>query len=390
MQGLDSLRRAADAGHLQAAVEAARILIYLVSSRSALSEAVTRLEAVESAGHGEAAYLLALLAISDAVLVRDFDQLDQRILSSAKAGFAPAQRALALMLGAQPGARAQAAAVHWFGQAAAAGDVISAQLVAERLRHGEGTPVDTTAAEALDRQLEQAGASRLPSTSSHQLAADGEPESETLILSSSALLKVPAADPRCDRPRLLVYPSLLSVEECRFVIAMALPRLRRSRVFDPSLGHADEQSIRNSSDCAFDPLLEDFYLRLLQRRMALAAECELVQGEQLIVLRYLPGERYLPHRDYLSPRVLAANRPDAGQRMRTVCVYLNTVTGGGDTDFPLLNQRVDPKAGQAVVFDNLTPDGVADPDSLHAGLEVTEGEKWLATLWLRQGRYRAF
>src|SRR3546814_1912938 len=60
-----------------------------------------------------------------------------------------------------------------------------------------------------------------------------------------------------------------------------------------------------------------FRSRLLQLRMALAAGCELVQGEQLIVLRYQPGERYLPHRDYFSPSALAAHRPDAGQRMRS-------------------------------------------------------------------------
>jgi len=29
-------------------------------------------------------------------------------------------------------------------------------------------------------------------------------------------------------------------------------------------------------------------------------------------------------------------------------------------------------------------------DSLHAGLPVLQGEKWLATLWIRQGQYRAY
>jgi hypothetical protein len=43
-----------------------------------------------------------------------------------------------------------------------------------------------------------------------------------------------------------------------------------------------------------------------------------------------------------------------------------------------------------VIFDNLAPDGQPDPRTLHAGLPVREGEKWLATLWLRERRYRAF
>jgi hypothetical protein len=35
-------------------------------------------------------------------------------------------------------------------------------------------------------------------------------------------------------------------------------------------------------------------------------------------------------------------------------------------------------------------DGRPDPDTLHAGVPVERGEKWLATLWLRQRRYRDF
>src|SRR3546814_10387329 len=133
-----------------------------------------------------------------------------------------------------------------------------------------------------------------------------------------------------------------------------------------------------------------FRSRLLQLRRALAEGCELVQGEQLILLRYQPGERYLPHRDYFSPSALAAHRPDAGQRMTTVCVYLNPVTAGGGTEFPELGIRVDPTPGAAVVFDNLDATGAPAASSCHAGLAVDSGEKWLATLWLRQRRYRMF
>ena len=49
-----------------------------------------------------------------------------------------------------------------------------------------------------------------------------------------------------------------------------------------------------------------------------------------------------------------------------------------------------PVPGRAVVFDNLLADGRPDPESLHAGLPVARGEKWLATLWLRERRYRHY
>jgi hypothetical protein len=52
--------------------------------------------------------------------------------------------------------------------------------------------------------------------------------------------------------------------------------------------------------------------------------------------------------------------------------------------------RVAPEPGKAVIFDSLHADGTPDPDSLHAGMPVEDGEKWLATLWIRQGRYRTW
>ncbi|MBB3824119.1 hypothetical protein FHR50_000269 [Xanthomonas arboricola] len=78
----------------------------------------------------------------------------------------------------------------------------------------------------------------------------------------------------------------------------------------------------------------------------------------------------------------------AGNRLRTVCVYLNAVEAGGQTDFPVAGVSVQPRAGSVVCFDNLHADGRPDPDSLHAGLPVVAGTKWLGTLWMRQQRYR--
>src|SRR3546814_9603022 len=105
-----------------------------------------------------------------------------------------------------------------------------------------------------------------------------------------------------------------------------------------------------------------------------------VCSSDLIVLRYQPGERYLPHRDYFSPSALAAHRPDAGQRMTTVCVYLNPVTAGGGTEFPELGIRVDPTPGAAVVFDNLDATGAPAASSCHAGLAVERSEEHTSEL----------
>lgn len=389
-EGLRHLRRAADQGHRDAQVQTARVLMYLTAAPPDMDEAVTRLRIAESAGDTQAPYLLASLALAGIGLPRDLAQINHRLNASALGGHVPAIRAVAMMLGGDPDPRAQDVAIQLFSQAAATGDVVSARLLAERLRRGEGATVDSASVRTLDGQLQRVGVMPLPATEAHVFPPVATNRGQLPQLSTAARITVPASATLNAAPRVARVGGLFSAEECRFVIAMAEPHLRRSQVLDPSVGMASTRSIRNSSDASFDPLLEDFYLRLLQLRMAFAAGCELVQGEQLIVLRYHPGERYLPHRDYFSPSALAAHRPDAGQRRTTVCVYLNPVTAGGGTAFPDLGLRVDPKAGAAVIFDNLDATGAPAPSSRHAGLSVETGEKWLATLWFRQGRYRLF
>jgi hypothetical protein len=179
------------------------------------------------------------------------------------------------------------------------------------------------------------------------------------------------------------------------LIAASQPQLHPSQTADPVTGVPYTLPVRTSSEASFDPLMESSAVRSVLLRMAAAAGIDLPQGEQLTVLRYAPGQQYRPHRDYLPASTLELDRPQAGNRVRTICVYLNPVEAGGETEFPVAGLRVAPLPGRAVIFDSMVfdaahPEGRLDPDSLHAGLPVAAGEKWLATLWIRQRRYRDF
>ena len=109
-------------------------------------------------------------------------------------------------------------------------------------------------------------------------------------------------------------------------------------------------------------------------------------AEPISVLRYLPGEEYKSHYDYFTvdeqgmPQVQDTN----GQRIVTVFMYLNKTDAGGETEFPRLAIKVLPEKGKAVAFLNCDAKGQPDLDTLHAGLPVIRGEKWLATLWFRE------
>lgn len=383
--------RAAQAGHPGAQVEYARMRLYGIVDAPAPQDAVPWFERAERAGHPLATEYLAKIAIGGVALPRDM-RMNERVLRGVQAEHAPSLLAAAVHFGRKPNADDQVLCLQLLERAAGRGDIAAAVLLAERLAHGEGCEAQPDVAQRLWAQLADAGIERVPGFT---LPPPGRADAPARQLALEEALQAPEARVLSTQPRVSVIDRLLSADECRLLILSARPHLHASRTLDPNSGQALNIELRTSHDAQFDPVLESLAVRLVQWRMAAAAGLELVNAEPLIVLRYAPGQEYKPHRDYLPPASIARDGPQAGNRRRTICVYLNPVTAGGATEFPVAGLRVDPLPGRAVVFDNLTydatsPQGRPDPDSLHAGMPVEAGEKWLATLWIRQGRYRAF
>lgn len=383
--------RAAQAGHPGAQVEYARMRLYGIVSAPAPQEALPWFERAERAGHPLAAEYLVKLAIGGVALPRDM-RMNERLLRGVQHEHAPSLLAAAVHFGRKPHADDQALCLQLLERGAARGDIAAAVLLAERLAHGEGCEAQQDAARELWMQLEAAGVEPVPDFT---LPPPGPTDAPPRQLALEEALSPPQARVLSTQPRVSVIDTLLSADECRLLIVHARPHLHASRTLDPTSGQALNVDLRTSHDAQFDPLLESLAVRLVQWRMAAAAGLELVEAEPLIVLRYAPGQEYKPHRDYLPPASIARDGPQAGNRRRTICAYLNPVAAGGATAFPVAGLQVEPQPGRAVVFDNMlyddaSPQGRPDPDSLHAGLPVETGEKWLATLWIRQGRYRAF
>ena len=378
-------RRAADAGHAHAQLEAARMQLHGIGTSADVAAAIERLLRAEAAGHPVASYLLATVALGGVALQAE-DRLNERLFAAVQADFPPALRAAAIHFGRKRNPSDQATCLQLLERAAGRGDAAAAALLAERLAGGEGCEPQPDAADGIWEQLRHGGIAPIPRFAAGAPPSDAAPNrlafEDDLVEVDARVLST--------RPRLRAIDGLLSADECRLLMLSAAPMLRPSTTADPATGQIVANDLRTSADASFDPLVEDFALRMIQLRMTRAAQCPLVDAEQLIVLRYQPGEQYRPHRDYLPQSTIDGDHPEAGNRARTICVYLNEVEDGGETEFPVAGVRVKPQAGRAVIFDNLREDGSPDVDSLHAGAPVVRGEKWLATLWIRQGQYRAF
>lgn len=188
------------------------------------------------------------------------------------------------------------------------------------------------------------------------------------------------------QPELFVLSNLLSAGECETLMTAAKPRLLRSRTVDTTTGGEALNRDRTSHGMFF-LRAELEVVRRVEARVARLLRWPVKNFEGLQVLRYRQGAQYRPHYDYFgadepaTPALLMRG----GQRVATVIMYLNAPDSGGATVFPDLDLRVKPTPGSAVFFNYAQ----AHPASLslHGGDPVTAGEKWVATLWLRERQF---
>ncbi len=184
-------------------------------------------------------------------------------------------------------------------------------------------------------------------------------------------------------PQLVLFGSVASDAECNALMEAARPRLSRSLTVATQSG-GEEAHVDRTSEGMFFSRGENEVVSRIEARLAALLNWPIDHGEGLQVLRYRPGAEYKPHYDYFDPKepgtpsILARG----GQRVATVILYLHQPTAGGDTVFPEVGLHVAPTKGHAVFFSY--PQAHPASHSLHGGAPVLEGEKWIATKWLRE------
>jgi prolyl 4-hydroxylase len=189
-------------------------------------------------------------------------------------------------------------------------------------------------------------------------------------------------------PRIVLFGNLLSAEECDELIELSRGKLARSSVVNNETGAYDIHPHRTSKGTYFNRG-ENALIRRIEARIADLVQFPEENGEPIQILHYEPGGEYKPHFDYFDPKQPGNEQvlKQGGQRIATLVMYLNDVEAGGSTVFPEVGIDVLPRRGNAVYFAYCTENGTLDPRSLHGGSPVGAGEKWIATKWIRQGRY---
>jgi prolyl 4-hydroxylase len=109
-------------------------------------------------------------------------------------------------------------------------------------------------------------------------------------------------------------------------------------------------------------------------------------AEPLQGQRYAVGQEFKAHTDTFEPGGPDYERfcSSAGQRTWTMMVYLNQPAAGGATRFKQISKMIHPETGKLVAWDNLLPDGRPNYATLHQGMPVRAGVKYIITCWFRQ------
>lgn len=193
-----------------------------------------------------------------------------------------------------------------------------------------------------------------------------------------------------ESPSIVLLQNLLDGPECDALITLARDRLQRSPVVNPDTGDENLIDARTSMGAMFQ-VGEHALIQRIEARIAAITGLPVEHGEGLQILNYKPGGEYQPHFDFFNPKRVGEARQlrVGGQRVATLVIYLNSPPAGGATAFPKLGLEVAPVKGNAVLFRYKQADGTLDERTLHAGLPVESGEKWIATKWLRELPYRS-
>ena len=196
------------------------------------------------------------------------------------------------------------------------------------------------------------------------------------------------ADPRSRDAALgnaqMVYvDDFLTADQCAALVA----EIERNRRPSTLLSDKADTAFRTSDSCDMHRYSE--LVRPIDESIAALLGLPPDRGETMQGQRYAPGQHFRAHHDYFHegepywPRM----RDSGGQRTWTAMIYLNDVVEGGATWFPLAGVRVKPKRGLLLAWNNMAADGRPNTATIHEGMAVVEGVKYIVTKWFREGNW---
>jgi prolyl 4-hydroxylase len=187
---------------------------------------------------------------------------------------------------------------------------------------------------------------------------------------------------RVPSPRIELFdrPGFLPPALCADLVALIERQRRPSEIADAN----GDNYFRTSETCDLDP--DEPSVRDLAARLFALNAIDPAHGEPAQGQRYDVGQEFKAHTDYFEPdgRDFFRFCSVSGQRTWTFMIYLNDCDAGGATRFKVVDKLFRPETGKLVCWNNRRPDGSLNPATLHHGMKVRKGRKYVITQWYRE------
>jgi prolyl 4-hydroxylase len=195
------------------------------------------------------------------------------------------------------------------------------------------------------------------------------------LLGEPRALKLPT--PLLD---VFVVRQFLSPAECAELIGL----IDKNRVPSTLLAPTDDPDYRSSESCNLAPW--DPIVRRIENKLVHLLDIDFELGETIQGQRYAVGQQFKPHHDFFYRNTVYWDEMQrtGGQRTWTAMAFLNTPEEGGHTNFPQAGIKVAPVAGNLLVWNNLDAAGEPNMNTLHQGMPVLAGTKYIITKWHRE------
>jgi prolyl 4-hydroxylase len=196
-----------------------------------------------------------------------------------------------------------------------------------------------------------------------------------IIAAQPGVQRVPS--PKLD---LFIRKRFLGAAECAEIIRLIDLSRRPSTIADDN----GDPTFRTSETCDLDG--SNPAVAAVDAKIVALTGLDPAHGEPMQGQRYAVGQEFKAHTDYFEPG--GADFPVycsvSGNRTWTVMIYLNEVGAGGATRFTAIGKTIQPEPGKLLAWNNRLRDGGINPNTMHHGMKVRSGVKYIVTKWFRE------
>lgn len=179
---------------------------------------------------------------------------------------------------------------------------------------------------------------------------------------------------------LCILKNFLSPSECDKLIKLIDEKRRPSAIADPN----GDDYFRTSETCDLDH--SDSFVAEIDAKICNFSGIDKKFGEPLQGQRYAVGQEFKAHTDFFDPHGQDFEKycSVSGQRTWTFMIYLNEPAAGGATRFTHFKKSFTPETGTMLGWNNRNRDGSVNNWTLHHGMKVRKGTKYVITKWYRE------